>query len=75
MGKLYIIDVSIVGIYLVFITLVGSFQDRRVKSLEEYTVGNRNFSTFAIVATILATYISSHTVIGNNEKIHELSLS
>lgn len=74
MWKLHIIDTSIITLYLVVITLIGLMQFKKIKSIEDYTVGDRNFSTFAIVATLFATYTSAQYVLGKTGKIYELGL-
>jgi Na+/proline symporter/signal transduction histidine kinase len=46
----------VIGFLLVNLTL-GLFFSRKIKNLTEYTIGNRNFSTATIAATIVATWI------------------
>jgi Na+/proline symporter/signal transduction histidine kinase len=74
MGKLHHIDVAIIVSYLLFITVLGLFQAKKIKNIEQYTVGDRNFSIFAIVATMFATYISAQYILGKTGKVYELGL-
>ncbi len=49
------------GIFIGFLVanlLLGLSSSRGVTSIKEYAVGNRNFSTATIVATIVATWVS-----------------
>ena len=43
MGKLHIIDVSIVGIYLFLCLAIGLYKSTKIKTIREYTVGSGNF--------------------------------
>ena len=74
MGKLHQIDVAIIASYLLFITILGLLQTKKIKNIEQYTVGDRNFSTFAIVATMFATYISAQYILGKTGKVYEQGL-
>ena len=74
MGKLHIIDVSIVLGYLVLCLIVGLYKSTKIKNIREYTLGDRNFSTIAVIATLFATYISAQYILGKTGKIYELGL-
>ncbi|MFQ3307395.1 MAG: Na+/proline symporter, partial [Candidatus Midichloriaceae bacterium] len=50
MGKLHIIDVSIVGIYLLLCLVIGLYKSTGIKTIKEYAIGKGNFPTFVIVA-------------------------
>ncbi|WP_341761806.1 hypothetical protein [Candidatus Tisiphia endosymbiont of Thecophora atra] len=50
-------DITIFAIFLVFNLAVGLFYSRGIKNINEYAIGNRNFSTSTITATIIATCI------------------
>ena len=52
------IDVIIVTLFLVVNLSVGLYYGKGIKTLKEYAIGNRNFSTATIAATIIATWIS-----------------
>ena len=48
------------AVFIVFLTLnlvVGLYYGRGVKNIKDYSLGNRNFSTGALVSTIVATWI------------------
>ncbi|MGC0372433.1 MAG: hypothetical protein DGJ47_001146 [Rickettsiaceae bacterium] len=49
------IDIAIVAAFLIINLGVGLYYGRDVKTIEDYATGNRNFSTAALVSTIVAT--------------------
>ena len=52
------IDLTIVGVFLVINLALGIWVGRGIKTIKEYAIGNRNFSTATLSATIIATWIS-----------------
>ncbi|MCC8400026.1 MAG: sodium:solute symporter family protein, partial [Rickettsia endosymbiont of Platyusa sonomae] len=48
-------DTAIFATFLIFNLAVGLFYSRGIKNIKEYAIGNRNFSTSTITATIIAT--------------------
>ena len=52
------IDGIIVIVFLVANLVLGLFSSRGIKNIREYAIGNKDFSTATIVATIVATWIS-----------------
>jgi Na+/proline symporter/signal transduction histidine kinase len=52
------IDSTIFLIFLVFNLAAGIFFGRGIKNIKEYAVGDRNFSTMVIAATLIATWVS-----------------
>ena len=50
--------IPIFATFLIINLGVGLYYGRNVKTLREYAIGNKNFSTFAIAVTIAATYIT-----------------
>lgn len=52
------IDIAIFVIFLLGNLFVGLRFGRKVKNINDYALGGRNFSTGALVSTIVATYIS-----------------
>ena len=48
-------------VFIVFLTLnlvVGLYYGRGVKNIKDYSLGNRNFSTGALVSTIVSTCVT-----------------
>ena len=52
------IDIAIVVGFLILTLVVGLGHGQRVKTIKDYALGGRNFSTAALVATIVATWVS-----------------
>jgi SSS family solute:Na+ symporter len=73
-GKLQFIDVSIVVVYLVLCLVIGLYKSTKIKTIKEYAVGNRNFSTFVIISTIFATFVSAGATVGATEAIYRNGL-
>ena len=53
-----VIDIVIVVIFLVTTLVVGIGSSSKIKTIQDYALGGRNFTTGALVATIVATYAS-----------------
>ena len=52
------IDIAIVVTFLAITLIVGLGHGQKVKGIKDYALGGRNFSTAALVATIVATWAS-----------------
>ena len=52
------VDVAIVVGFLVVTLVVGFRHGSKIKTIEDYALGGRNFSTAALVSTIVATWVS-----------------
>ncbi len=52
------IDVAIIVIFLTVNLGVGLYYGKGITTIRQYAIGDRNFSTAAIAATIIATWIS-----------------
>jgi Na+/proline symporter/signal transduction histidine kinase len=52
------VDIIIILSFLAINLLAGLYSGKNVKTIKEYAIGNRNFSTATIAATIIATWIS-----------------
>ena len=51
------IDIAIVIGFLVVTLIIGLGHGNKVKTIEQYALGDRNFSTGALIATIVASWI------------------
>ncbi|MSO14137.1 sodium:solute symporter [Rickettsiales endosymbiont of Trichoplax sp. H2] len=74
MEKLHILDLSIVGIYLLLCLVIGLYKSTKIKTIREYTVGSGNFPLIALVATNFATYISARSTMGDVAEIFQSGL-
>ncbi|OHE74067.1 MAG: hypothetical protein A2Y14_05590 [Verrucomicrobia bacterium GWF2_51_19] len=66
--NLHPIDITIVGIYLLITLWIGYIKGRNIRNVREYAVGNKEFSTIVLVATIYATIISGDNLTGTAQK-------
>lgn len=49
-------DIGVVVVFLLLTVFVGMGHGRKIKTINDYALGGQNFSTAALVATIVATY-------------------
>ena len=52
------LDIAILAIFLLITLIVGMGHGRQVKSIKDYALGGKNFSTTTLAATIVATYVA-----------------
>lgn len=52
------VDIGIFAVFLAITLVVGLSYGRSVKTIRDYALGGKNFSTVTLVATIVATYSS-----------------
>jgi Na+/proline symporter/signal transduction histidine kinase len=69
------IDILIVVGFLIATFVVGIGQGANIKNIKDYALGGRNFSTGALVATIVATWISGGTFFTRLSKTYSDGLS
>lgn len=55
------IDIAIVIGFLVVTLIIGLGHGNKVRTIEQYALGDRNFSTGALIATIVASWIGGGT--------------
>ena len=67
-------DFSIIIIFLAVNLLIGGFTSRYIKTLDHFSVGSRSFSTFAVFASLSATYIGGGYTLGNAAKVYEIGI-
>lgn len=64
MGALFMsfnIDMAIFIGFLIITLIFGLYHSRGIRNIKEYAVGNRNFSTATLVATLIATWVSGES--------------
>ena len=66
---MHIIDLVIIGVYLTLTLLLGLYQGRRVKSMRDYAIADRNYATPVMVAAVFATWVGGESTLGMAEKI------
>lgn len=68
------LDVIVIAAFLLGNLVLGMFSGRGIKNLKEYAVGNRDFSTAAIAATIIATWVSGSFFVINVSETYKQGL-
>ena len=57
-----LVDAAIVVGYMVACLMAGVIKARQIKSIKDYAVGDRNFSTLVLVSTLFATFVSASRI-------------
>lgn len=68
------IPLIIVGAFLVLTLVVGIYFSRRKTTFREHAVGNKEFATATLVATVLATAYSGGGLLRTVECVYNLGL-
>ena len=71
---MHILDVSIIIVFLVAILYIGLVSGKKIKTFDNYTIGNRKFSDFAICCTVAATVIGGSSTMGAVGKAYEVGI-
>ena len=69
-----LLDICIIVFFLAITLVIGFRSGRKITSLTEYAIGNRNFSDFAIFCTVAATVIDGNTIVGFSGKVYEIGI-
>jgi SSS family solute:Na+ symporter len=69
------IDVVIVCLFLGITLVVGFRSSKRIKTLKEYAIGNRDFTDFVIFSTVIATVIGGNSTIGLIGQVHKIGVT
>ena len=69
-SKMHVVDLMLISGFLLLTFLLGMAHGKKVKSLRDYALGSREFSTFALSATMIATYGSSSALIITWQRIY-----
>jgi SSS family solute:Na+ symporter len=67
-------DSAIIIFYLSVVLLVGLWSGRGMKSLKDFSVSHRSYSSIVIFATLSASFIGGGFSIGNAEKVFSLGI-
>ncbi|MGI2262372.1 sodium:solute symporter family transporter, partial [Candidatus Cardinium hertigii] len=66
--------IVIIGAFLLSTLLMGIYFSRKRTTFREYAIGNKQFATATLVATVLATLYAGCTLLCNVECIYEYGL-
>lgn len=70
----YMVDNSIVLVFLIVVLLVGYFKSRRISCMREYSIADRNYSMPVMVATLTATVIGGGATFGIISSVFSVGL-
>ncbi|MCP3660589.1 MAG: sodium:solute symporter family protein, partial [Bacteroidetes bacterium] len=59
----------IVGSFLLITLIIGLYSGRGIKDIKDYALGNKKFTSFTMVLTMLATWIGGESIIGSTSEI------
>jgi len=65
-----LLDQLVVTFYLACVLAIGLWSGRHVKSMEQFAVAGRSFTSLVIFATLSASFIGDGFSIGNAEKVY-----
>lgn len=68
------IDTILVYVFLFFILFVGIYKGRKIQSMKEFAVGQKNYATPVMAATLFATLIGGASTLGMTEKVFSIGL-
>lgn len=68
------LDYAIIIFYLSVVLLVGLSSGKGMKSLQEFSVSHRSYTSMVIFATLSASFIGGGFSIGNAEKVFRLGI-
>ena len=69
------LDYAIIIFYLCVVLLVGLLSGKGMKSLKDFSVSHRSYTSLVIFATLSASFIGGGFSIGNAEKVFRLGIS
>ena len=69
------LDYGIIIFYLCAILLVGLWSGKGMKSLQDFSVSHRSYTSLIIFATLSASFIGGGFSIGNAEKVFRLGIA
>ena len=72
--NLSVVDIGIVIAYLVLCLVIGLKKYGKIKTIRDYTLGTKPFTTAVLFCTTFATFISARQAIGYVGKGYELGL-
>ena len=72
---MHIVDISIIVAFLIATLYIGFSSGKKIKTFSDYAIGNRKFSDFAILCTIVATFIGGNSTMGNVGKFYDVGIA
>lgn len=72
---MHIVDILIIVAFLIATLHIGFSTGKKIKTFNDYAIGNRKFSDFAIFCTVAATAIGGTTTMGGVGKSYEIGIT
>jgi SSS family solute:Na+ symporter len=69
------LDYGIIILYLCVVLVVGLLSGKGMKSLQEFSVSHRSYTSLVIFATLSASFIGGGFSIGNAEKVYRFGIA
>lgn len=69
-----LIDTLIISLFFIINLLIGAHSGKKTTDLNQFSVGHRAFSTFAIFATLTASFVGGGYTIGNAAKVYSTGM-
>lgn len=64
MSEITVLDLVIIGAYLVFLAIIGVVGSKKVGNVSDYFVANRSLGSFFLLATVCASVIGGSALLG-----------
>ena len=68
------LDSLIIIVFLAVNLFIGVYSSKKIKDFSQYAVWKRSFGSFAICATLSASFIGGGYVMGNASKVYDMGL-
>lgn len=68
------VDIAIMTLFMLLNCLIGYYSSKKIQTVSHYSVGNRAFSSFAVFATLSASFIGGGYTIGNAAKVYNIGM-
>lgn len=68
------LDSSIIFAFLLVNLLIGYFSGKKISNFSEYSVWKRSFNSFALCATLTASFVGGGYTLGNAAKVYQIGL-
>jgi SSS family solute:Na+ symporter len=69
-----LIDIAIILLFLLLSLLIGFYSSRHITSFAHYSIWTRSFGSFAICATLSASFIGGGYTMGNAAKVYSVGM-
>ena len=68
------LDISIIVLFFIFNILIGIYSSKNITTFSEYSVWKRSFGSFAICASLTASFLGGGYIMGNSAKVYSIGM-